>query len=173
MFVLDIVFFLQWEEKKEEKKKRHQEIRQGFQTMFNCFEANNKSTTVKPEYQKGIRSSKPRVIETVYLDRCHFHFVCTKSAIEYIESRAHADIKPKPKNIQSLLRWCYEKQTRFLYMNRLSGVTIVSPLMFLTLLITLLLLSFLKRHYHRGNVFSQPRKTGFMPFLLYQKLTQQ
>lgn len=166
-------FFYNEKKKKRKKKKKKQEIRKGFQTTFNCFKANNKSTIVKPEDQKGIRSSKPRLIEPVYLDRCHFHFVCTESAILYIESRAHAAIKLKTKNIHSPLWRCYEKQEGFLYMNRLSGVTIESTLMCRTLLITLLIASFFKRHYHRGSIFSQPRKTGFMPLLLYQKLTQQ
>jgi len=53
VFVLDIVIvFFHNEKRKGKKKKRKekkQEIRKGFQTMFNCFKATNKSNTVKPE----------------------------------------------------------------------------------------------------------------------------
>lgn len=145
MFVLDIVSIFSTMRRKKEEGKKKQEIRKGFQTTFNCFKANNKSTIVKPEDQKGIRSSKPRLIEPVYLDRCHFHFVCTKSTVLYIESRVHAAIKLKTKNIHSLLWWCYEKQAGFLYVNRLSGVTIAFTWMFLTLLITSLIVSFFRK----------------------------
>lgn len=104
MFVLEIAFFFYNEKEKKRKGKKKEAVKKkGFQTTFDCFEANNKLTTVKPEGQQGIGSSKPRLIESVCLYRCYFHFVSTKSAILNRENRAHADIKLKPKNIRSIV----------------------------------------------------------------------